>query len=156
VHRPGPGDRRRGRARRAVAGGWLLVRGRGDRPLDAAVDRSRLTLHRSTRRPSLEPGDLAVLYASVWQALFGVVEIAGPPEHEPGRARWGWTVPLRPLVVVGDLDRAPPVEAAGVLPRSIWRHSYIRLDRERLERAVALVEEAAGERLSRPARRGGS
>jgi hypothetical protein len=39
-------------------------------------------------------------------------------------------VPIRPLVVVPDLGRAPPVEAAGVFPRSLGRHSYVRLTQE--------------------------
>lgn len=122
---------------------WLLVRGRGDRPLAAAVDPDAVRRHRSTRRPSLEPGELAILYASVWQAVFGVVEVTGTPEREPGRERWGWSFPLRPLVVLDDLDRAPPVEAAGILPQSLWRHSYIRLGEEQFAAARALVEAAA-------------
>jgi hypothetical protein len=126
-----------------VPDGWLLVRGRGDRPPPAAVDPADLTLHRSTRRPKVQPGDVAVLYASVWQAIFGVVEIAGAPELDPGRGRWAWSFALRPLVVVRDLDAAPPVEAAGIFPQSLWRHSYIRLRADQLDSARALVEEAA-------------
>jgi hypothetical protein len=43
-------------------------------------------------------------------------------------------------VVVRDLHDAPPVEAAGVFPQSLWRHSYIRLSEEQFGTARALVE----------------
>ena len=88
-------------------------------------------------------GDLAVLYASVWQAVYGIAEVTGPPEHDPERTRWAWQFPLRRLVLVDDLDRAPAVEEAGVFPSSLWRHSHIRLDNEQFARARALIEQAA-------------
>lgn len=92
----------------------------------------------------MEAGDPAILYASVWQAIFGVAEITGEPEHDPSRDRWGWTFPVRPLVVVTDLERAPAVEEAGIFPQSLWRHSHIRLSEEQFARACELVEAAAG------------
>jgi hypothetical protein len=91
----------------------------------------------------VQRGDLAVLYAAVWQALYGVVEVVGDPDHDPTRERWSWRFAIRPLVVVEDLELAPPVEAAGVFPQSIWRHSHIRLDEARFAAARALVEAAA-------------
>jgi hypothetical protein len=122
---------------------WLLVRGRGDKPLDARVEAARIEAHSSSKRPSVEPGDLAVLYAAVWQAVFGLVEVAGVPEHDPARERWAWRFPIRPLVVVGDLHDAPPVEAAGIFPQSLWRHSHIRLTEEQFSSARELIEAAA-------------
>jgi hypothetical protein len=122
---------------------WLLVRGRGDRPLDALVDPSAIRAHSSSRRPSVQRGELAILYAAVWQAIYGVVEVTGPPDHDPSRERWAWRFPIRPLTLVSDLDAAPPVEAAGVLPQSLWRHSHIRLDEDQFAAARRLVEKAA-------------
>jgi len=122
---------------------WLLVRGRGDRPLDALIDRAAISSHGSSRRPAVERGDLGILYAAVWQALYGVVEVVGDPERDPARERWPWRFEIRPLAVVTDLHDAPPVEAAGVFPQSIWRHSYIRLTEERFAEARALVVAAA-------------
>ena len=118
---------------------WLLVRGRGDRPLDARVDPEKIAAHASTRRPSVQPGELAILYASVWQAVFGVVEIASPPEHDPSKQRWSWRFGLRPLVAVADLHDAPAAEEAGIFPQSLWRHSYIRLNHEQFETARELI-----------------
>jgi hypothetical protein len=126
-----------------TANRWLLVRGRGDRPLDRVVDPAAITRHGSSKRPSVEPGERAVLYAAVWQAVFGVVEIAGEPEHDQSRDRWSWSFPIRPLVVVSDLDLAPPVEAAGIFPQSLWRHSHIRLTEEQFAEAGRLIEAAA-------------
>jgi hypothetical protein len=71
-----------------------------------------------------------------------VVEVTGVAEHDAARRRWAWRFPIRPLVVVPDLDRAPPVEAAGIFPSSIWRHSYIRLTDEQFETARRLIERA--------------
>jgi hypothetical protein len=91
----------------------------------------------------VQRGELAILYAAVWQAIYGVVEVTGPPDHDPSRERWAWRFPIRPLTLVSDLDAAPPVEAAGVLPQSLWRHSHIRLDEDQFAAARRLVEKAA-------------
>jgi hypothetical protein len=91
----------------------------------------------------VQEGELAILYAAVWQAVFAVVEIVGPPENDPSRRRWAWRFPIRPLLAVLDLHDAPPVEAAGVFPNSIWRHSHIRLTPEQFASAQALIEAAA-------------
>jgi hypothetical protein len=119
---------------------WLLVRGTGDRPLPERVTRESLTAHSSSRRPSVQKGDLAICYASVWQSIFGVVEIVSDPQNEPGRERWGWRFGIRPLLAVEDLREAPPVEAAGVFPSSLGRHSYIRLSREQFAAGRAAIE----------------
>jgi hypothetical protein len=112
------------------------------------VDPDRLRAHSSSRRPAIQRGDLAVCYAAVWQALFAVVEIAGDPEHDPARPRWVWRMPLRPLAWIGDLDDAPAVQAAGVFPTSLGRHSYIRLDPAQFATARALID-GWGERVTK-------
>ena len=91
----------------------------------------------------MQEGELAILYAAVWQAVFAVVEIIGPPENDPSRTRWAWRFPIQPLLAVRDLHDAPPVEAAGVFPNSIWRHSHIRLTPEQFASARSLIEAAA-------------
>jgi hypothetical protein len=122
------------------------VRGRGERPLDRHVETAAIAYHGSSKRPSLQAGELAILYASVWQSIFGVAEVAGEPEHDPAKTRWAWRFPIRPLVVVDDLERAPAVEEAGVFPQSLWRHSYIRLTSDQFETARTLIENV-GKRL---------
>jgi hypothetical protein len=131
------------RGRRAPLTFWLLVRGRGDRPLDAQVDPAAIRAHSSSKRPSVQRGDLAILYAAVWQAIYGVVEVVSDPGHDPARERWSWTFAVSPLAVVPDLHDAPPVEAAGVFPQSLWRHSHIRLTAEQFDLARQLVDEAS-------------
>lgn len=98
----------------------------------------------------MQPGELAILYAAVWQALYGVVEVTDVPEHDPGRERWSWRFPIRPLAVVADLHQAPAVEEAGIFPQSIWRHSHIRLTDDQFETARRLVEAAARPRRPQP------
>ena len=129
----------------------MLVRGRGDRPLAARVSPDELRSHSSSKRPSVQPGEPAILYAAVWQAVFAVVEIAGPPENDPTRTRWSWRFSTRPVVAVPDLHDAPPVEAAGIFPQSLWRHSHIRLTKEQFAMARGLIEAAvSGEEQHRP------
>ena len=125
---------------------WLLVRGGGDHRLPRDVDPASLRAHSSTRRPNVQRGDLALCYASGWQTIFAVVEVVGDPENDPTRDRWRWRFAIRPLVAVADLDDAPPVETSGVFPRSLGRHSYIRLSDEQFELARAAIAEAAGPR----------
>jgi hypothetical protein len=137
VHRVRHGDRRR---RRATLSYWLLIRGRGDKPLPAEVRVDEIRTQSSSKRPSVEPGDLAALYASVWQVVFAIAQIVGDPEHDPTRERWSWRYPIRPLAAVTDLHDAPAVEEIGVFPQSIWRHSHIRLTHEQFERARALID----------------
>ena len=122
---------------------WLLVRGRGSKPLEACVEPARIRAHSSSKRPSVQRGDTAILYAAVWQAVFAVVDVVGDPEQDPSRERWSWTFAIEPVVVVRDLHDAPPVEAAGIFPQSLWRHSHIRLKREQFDSARALIESAA-------------
>ena len=119
---------------------WLLIRGRGERPLDAQVDPQKIRTHSSSKRPSVQRGDAAILYAAVWQAVFGVAEVVGDPENDPKRERWAWSFPIRALVVVTDLHDAPPVEAAGIFPQSLWRHSHIRLSDQQFDRARELIK----------------
>jgi hypothetical protein len=119
---------------------WLLVRGRGERRLAPDVRADEIRAHSSTRRPGVEPGDLALLYAAGWRVVFGVVEIGDELEHDPTRRRWAWRFPIRPLLALDDLRRAPPVEAAGVLPRSLGRHSYVRLTPEQFDAGRAALE----------------
>jgi hypothetical protein len=134
--------------RTALRQHWLLLRGTGDRPLGARVDAASLSAHSSSRRPAVQKGDLAVCYASGWQVIFAVVEVVADPENDPARRRWSWRFAIRPLLALPDLGSAPPVEDAGVFPRSLGRHSYIRLTAEQFERARAAIAEAAS-RLDR-------
>jgi len=128
---------------------WLLVRGRGKRPLPRRVPAAEIAAHGSSRRPAVQRGDFAVLYAAVWQALYGVVEVVGDPEHDPTKERWSWRFAIKPLVAIEDLELAPPVEAAGIFPQSIWRHSHIRLDPERFAEARDLIEATAAQLSNR-------
>jgi hypothetical protein len=118
---------------------WLLIRGTGSRPLEARVDRESIRGHSSTRRPGVQQGDLGVCYAAGWQTIFAIVKVVGEPDHDSTRDRWRWRFPIRPVVALDDLRVAPPVEAAGVLPRSLGRHSYIRLTREQFEAAQEAI-----------------
>lgn len=87
-------------------------------------------------------GDLAICYASVWQAVFALVEVTSDPEEDPDRDRWRWSFGITPLLALDDLDRSIPCEEVGIFPSSLWRHSYIRLSEEQFEAARAAIERA--------------
>jgi hypothetical protein len=129
---------------------WLLVRGRGNRRLSYAVGADELRAHSSTRRPSVQLGDAAVCYAAGWQVIFALADVVSHPENDPTRVRWQWRFELRPTLTLADLREAPPVEAAGVFPRSLGRHSYVRLTEEQYALARQALEE-----VSRESARGG-
>ena len=109
------------------------MRGRGERRLSPHVRSDELRAHSSTRRPTVQRGDSALCYAAGWQVVFAVVDVVSHPQNDPTRRRWQWRFELRPRVALADLREAPPVEAAGVFPRSLGRHSYVRLSQEQFE-----------------------
>jgi len=125
---------------------WLKALGHARGPLPARwlEDGSLRSLRRTgfPRRPRIAPGDRLVYYASVWQRVVAVVEAVDEPfavEHP----RWPWAVAVEPLLVVPDLEAAPPVEAIGVFARSMSQQSHIRLTPEQYERAVEALASVA-------------
>ena len=88
--------------------------GSGGSAFDVRAD--ELRAHSSTRRPSVQLGDRAVLYAAGWQVVFALADVVSAPENDPGRTRWSWRFAIRPTLALSDLREAPPVEAAGVPP----------------------------------------
>ena len=107
------------------------------------MHRDRIAGHSSTRRPSVQRGDLAVLYASRWQVIYGLAEVVADPENDPERERWCWRFALRPLLVLDDLREAPPVQAAGLMTTSLGRHSYIRITPDQFALAREALAAAA-------------
>ena len=125
---------------------WLKALGHAGGPLPARwlEDGNLRSLRRTgfPRRPRMGAGDRLVYYASVWQRVFAVVEMVGEPEQIE-HPRWPWIVHVEPLLVIPDLDAAPPVEAIGVAPRSMSQQSHIRLTPEQYERAVEALASVA-------------
>jgi hypothetical protein len=127
-------------------GHWLKAVGHARGPLPARwVEEGRTGVVREggfPRRPRVRDGDRLVLYASVWQRVFGIVEAVGEP-YAVDHPRWPWRIEVEPLLVVPDLDLAPPVQAIGVAPRSMSQQSHIRLDGDHYERAVEALSSIA-------------
>jgi hypothetical protein len=130
---------------------WLKALGhaRWQLPDDWLADGGSERLRRTgfPRRPRIEPGDRLVYYASGWRSIFAVVEAVDEPTDEVPVAsnptRWPWTVAVEPLLAIPLLHAAPPVEAAGVLPRSMSQQSHIRLTPEQYARAVEAIGSVA-------------
>jgi hypothetical protein len=125
---------------------WLKALGHARGPLPARwlEDGSLRSLRRTgfPRRPRIAEGDRLVYYASVWQRVFAIVEVVSGPEPVE-HPRWPWTVRVDPLLVIPDLDAAPPVEAIGVAARSMSQQSHIRLTPAQFERAVEALASVA-------------
>ncbi|HEX8105263.1 MAG TPA: hypothetical protein VF533_21770 [Solirubrobacteraceae bacterium] len=127
---------------------WLKTIGHARGPLpDRWIEAGRagsLTRTGFPRRPRIEPGDRLVYYAAVWRRVFAVVEVtAGPVVLEGASERWPWSVAVEPLLVIGVLDAAPPVEAIGVPARSLSQHSHIRIEARHYERAIEAIASVA-------------
>lgn len=118
---------------------WLKAVGHARGPLPQRwIEDGRLGVLREggfPRRPRVEAEDRLVLYASVWRRVFGVVVAIGGP-YRVEHPRWPWRVAFEPLLVVPDLDLAPPIEAIGVPARSMSQQSHIRLAPRHYAQAV--------------------
>jgi hypothetical protein len=138
--------RRRGCDDAPVPSHWLKAVGHARGPLPARwIEEgwtSVLREHGFPRRPRVREDDRLVLYASVWRRVFGVVLAVGAP-YRVEHPRWPWRVAVEPLLVVPDLDLAPPVEAIGVAARSMSQQSHIRLEPIHYARAVEALSSIA-------------
>ena len=63
------------------------------------------------------------------------MEVVGEPEPVD-HPRWPWRIAVEPLLVVPDLDLAPPVESIGVAARSMSQQSHIRLEPGHYRQAI--------------------
>ena len=110
---------------------WLKAVGHARGPLPARwIEEGRTRVLREggfPRHPRVTEDDRLVLYASGWRRGFGVVVAMGEA-YRVEHPRWPWRIAVEPLLVVPDLDLAPPVEAIGVAARSMSQQSHIRLE----------------------------
>jgi hypothetical protein len=125
---------------------WLKAVGHARGPLPARwMEEGRTSVLREggfPRRPRVSEDDRLVLYASVWRRIFGVVVAVGEV-YRVEHPRWPWRIAVEPLLVVPDLDLAPPVQATGVAARSMSQQSHIRLDQLQYSRAVEALSSIA-------------
>jgi hypothetical protein len=125
---------------------WLKAVGHARGPLPARwIEEGRTSVLREggfPRRPRVREDDRLVLYASVWRRIFGVVVAVGEA-YRVEHPRWPWRIAVEPLLVVPDLDLAPPVEAIGVAARSMSQQSHIRLEPVHYARAVEVLSSIA-------------
>ena len=130
---------------------WLKIAGTGETPFTAEMDRwqSVRPLGRSSRfprRPSVRAGDRMVIYAAGSARDFGegrliaVVGVLTDPAPTLESVRWPWSVEVEVMAVAPRLSRAPTLYDIGVIPRSLGRHSHIRLTEEQGDLAARLFE----------------
>jgi hypothetical protein len=125
---------------------WLKAVGHARGPLPRRwIEDGRTSVLREggfPRHPQVRDDDRLVLYASVWRRVFGVVVAVGEV-YRVEHPRWPWRIAVEPLLVVPDLDLAPPVEAIGVAARSMSQQSHIRLEPLQYTRAVEVLTSIA-------------
>ena len=130
---------------------WLKVQGTAQTPFTVEMDHWQETralgrFSRFPRRPAVRARDRMVVYAAGSARDFGegrlmaVVEVLTDPEATLASARWPWSVEVRPLATTPRLALAPTLRDIGVIPRSLGRHSHIRLTDEQGERVARLFE----------------
>lgn len=130
---------------------WLKIQGTGDTPFTAEMDRWQETRplgrwSRFPRRPAVRTGDHMVVYAAGSGRDFGigrlmaVVRVLTDPEATFESRRWPWAVEVEVLATTPRLSRAPSLYDISVSPRSLGRHSHIRLTEEQGERVARLFE----------------
>ena len=125
---------------------WLKAVGHARGPLPARwIEEGRASVLREggfPRRPRVGEDDRLVLYASVWRRVFGVVVALEAP-YRVEHPRWPWRIAVEPLLVLPDLDLAPPVEAIGVAARSMSQQSHIRLEPLHYKQAIDALSSIA-------------
>lgn len=130
---------------------WLKVAGTAQTPFTAEMDdwqraRPLGRLSRFPRRPSIRTGDRMVVYAAGSMRDFGegrlmaVQRAVSDPEATLESRRWPWSVEVEVLAAAPRLRLAPTLRDIGVIPRSLGRHSHIRLTDEQGERVQRLFD----------------
>ena len=136
---------------------WIKCSGTSASPLDVddwrgrrrAWQRQQGRVSAFPRRPRIQLGDRLVNYAVGSARAFGagriyLVEEVVSEEPEPGgHERWPWVVEVEDLVSVPRLSLAPELREIGVSPRSLSRHSHIRLADAQGELAEKLIRKAS-------------
>lgn len=128
---------------------WLKIQGTAETPFTAEMDHWQRTrplgrCSRFPRRPSIRAGDRMVVYAAGSARDFGegrlmaVVEVLTGPEATLESRRWPWAVEVEVVAAIPRLALAPTLRDIGVIPRSLGRHSHIRLTDEQGERVMGL------------------
>src|SRR5687768_14480308 len=63
---------------------------------------------------SVRTGDYLVYYAAVHQKVIGVVGVFSPPQFGAQLKRWQYHAPIRPKLIIRDMDRAPAIDVLNV------------------------------------------
>src|SRR5947209_6898671 len=125
---------------------WLKAVGHARGPLPARwIEEGWTSVLREggfPRRPRVSEDDRLVLYASVWRRVFGLVVAIGEA-YRVDHPRWPWRIAVEPLLLVPDLDLAPPVESIGVAARSMSQQSHIRLEPDHYRQAIETLSSIA-------------
>ena len=98
-------------------------------------------------KPRIRPGDRLVMYASGTPTrlgagrFFAVREAIADPEPS-SHERWAWKVKVRDVKVGPNLPQCPTIDQIGVRPKSLRRHTHIKLDSDAGKLAESLLERA--------------
>jgi hypothetical protein len=133
---------------------WMAVTGTLDDPLPdgwrgrkAQWEADQGPVHMFTRRPRIRAGDRLVVYATGTPGRLGagrfyavqdVISDPEPIEHD----RWSWKVTVSDVITGPDLPDCPTIDEIGVSPKSLRRHTHIKLEEEAGTLAETLLERA--------------
>jgi len=105
------------------------------------------TIHFSKNPSGISVGDLLVYYAAGHQKLLGIVAVFMKPEFDAQLKRWQHHCPVRPKLMIRDIDRAPDLDILNVpgkrdFRKSVMQMDYAVLEDTEYERALAAIEAA--------------
>lgn len=105
-------------------------------------------------KPSVQPGDYLVYYASGQERIIGIAEVFTPPTHDGGEARWPWRCEIRPRIILNRIHRSPSLDVMSGperdFRRSVRQQSHVAISEDEYLRARKALEEtfdpASGDR----------
>ena len=106
------------------------------------------SVHMFTLRPRIRAGDRLVMYASGTPSrlgagrIFAVRAVVADPEPST-HDRWPWQVAVHEVISGPDLPHCPTINQIGVEPKSLRRHTHIKLAHDAGVRAEELIEGSA-------------
>jgi hypothetical protein len=97
-------------------------------------------------KPSVQPGDYLVYYASGHERIIGIAEVFTPPTKDNGEARWPWRCEIRPRIILGRIHRSPSLDVmtgpARDFRRSVRQQSHLEISEEEYRRARTALEQS--------------
>jgi hypothetical protein len=96
-------------------------------------------------KPSVQPGDYLVYYASGQERIIGIAEVFTPPTKNGSEERWPWRCEIRPRIILNRIHRSPSLDVMSGperdFRRSVRQQSHVAISEDEYLRARKALEE---------------